>query len=161
MATRETYFPQAQHDFRKSNGADHSFKTVGPSLTRQEFAEECDINTLMARYEGHVIGGPGNLPVVGPDNFVDWTTQPQTLLEYMDVMRTAEQAFMSLPAVVRKEFDNDPVEFVAFAADPENQAQMATWGLAEPVKPPPAPEPAPAASAPPAPSQSASTQSST
>nr|QJB19250.1 MAG: internal scaffolding protein [Microvirus sp.] len=148
---------QASHDFHKSNGQDHGFATVGPSLTRQEFAEECDINTLMARYDTAIIGGPGNLPPIGPDNFVDWTTQPSTLLEYMDVMRTAETAFMSLNASIRKEFDNDPVEFVAFASDPENRAQMATWGLANPI-PPPEPEPE---KAPPAPPQGAPTHGST
>lgn len=35
-----------------------------PSLTRQEFAEECDINTLMAKYDKvgfpmHMSRGPG------------------------------------------------------------------------------------------------------
>lgn len=161
MSKVQTFFPQASHDFRKSNGLDHSFSTTGPSLTRQEFADECDINTLMARYETSVIGGPGNMPPLGPQNFVDWTTQPQTLLEYMDVMRTADAAFMSLPAAVRKEFDNDPVEFVDFAQDPANQAQMASWGLAEPVKPPePSPAP-PEAKASPEPSKAAPTQSST
>lgn len=134
-------FPNASHDFCKSNGLDHSFRTEGPSLTRQEFAEECDINTLMARYEGHVIGGPGGLAPMEPMYF-DFTQHPKTLMEYMDVMFEAERAFMMLPAVVRKEFENSPQAFVDFASDPENLSQMRTWGLAPPAKEVPVAPPA-------------------
>lgn len=143
-------FPRVFHDFYKPDGVDHSTYVEGPSLTRQEFAEECDINSLMARYEGHVIGGPGNMSPPVP-TFVDWGHMPQTLLEYMTFMSEAEAGFMSLPAVVRKEFDNDAKMFVEFASDPENLPQMRTWGLAPPAKvpeggpaPSPQPEPAPA-----------------
>lgn len=131
----KTYFPQAVHDFRKSNTVDHSFATTGPSLTRQEFAEECDINVLMARYDSAIGGGPNNLPPADAIHYVDWTTAPSTLLEYMDLMRESERAFMMLPAVVRKEFENDPVQFCDFASDPENLPQMATWGLAKAPEP--------------------------
>ncbi|AXH76470.1 MAG: internal scaffolding protein [Microviridae sp.] len=145
----------AYYDFYKTNGSHTVFYTEGPSLTRQEFAEECDINNLMKRYEGHVIGGPGNLPPQQPLYF-DFTSGPQTLMEFMDMQQRAEQAFMMLPAVVRKEFDNDALQFVEFASDPANLDQMRTWGLAEPAEPAgsvspgplpevaPAPEPAPA-----------------
>lgn len=131
----KTYFPQAAHDFRKTNGGDHSFVTDGPSLTRQEFAEECDINTLMARYDNAIAGGPNMLPPP-PDamHYIDWSSAPSTLLEYMDMMQVATDAFMKLPAVVRKEFDNDAVQFADFASDPENLPQMRTWGLAAPEK---------------------------
>lgn len=165
----KTYFPQALHDFRKSNNAENTvFNTVGPSLTRQEFAEECDINVLMARYDNAVYGGPNNLPPP-PDamHYVDWTTQPSTLLEYMDMMREAERAFMALPAAVRKEFDNDPVQFCDFASDPENLPQMRTWGLAAPEKVKDGPlevrvvPEAPKAEPPPAPVEGASTHGST
>ena len=126
-------FPQALHGFYKSNGVDAGFATEGPSLTRQEFAEECDINTLMKRYDGHVIGGPGNM---SPANmmYADFTQVPGTLMEYHEFMQMAEAEFMRLPAVVRKEFENDPQQFVEFASDPENLPQMVTWGLADPKK---------------------------
>ncbi|AXH76017.1 MAG: internal scaffolding protein [Microviridae sp.] len=151
-------FPVATHDFLKSNGlryADTCTFVEGPSLTRQEFAEECDINSLMARYDTHVIGGPGNLPPAQPIYF-DFADAPQTLMEYMQFQKDAEEQFMRLPAVVRKEFDNSALEFVAFATDPGNVDQMVSWGLAAPKpKPQEAPpaavasSPAPAAAPPP------------
>lgn len=159
-------FPQASNDFSKSNGSNTVFNTEGPSLTRQEFVAECDINSLMARYETHVIGGPGNLPPAVP-MYADFASVPKTLLEYMDFMGEAEAAFMSLPAVVRKEFDNSAHLFVDFASDPANLEQMRTWGLAPPAKAPEKAEPGAGASgspvgggAPAAP-PTASTQSST
>lgn len=145
-------------DFYKTNGAPKPVHHPGgPSLTRQEFADECDLNILMKRYEGHAIGGPGLLP---PHEamFVDFSEIPTNLLEYMDQMKRAEDAFMTLPAPVRKEFENSAHAFVEFASDPENLPQMRTWGLAPPPKASPAaggaPPAVPAAaggSAPPAP----------
>lgn len=99
------------------------------SLTRQEFADECDINILMARYEK---AGVFPAPQVAPQ-YLDLTDLPSDLMSYMDVMEQAELAFMSLPAVVRREFENDKVRFVEFAADPGNLDQMRAWGLAPPL----------------------------
>ena len=106
-----------------------------PSLTRQEFADECDINGIMAKYEK-----TGMLPVNGAQpSYVDFTAVPSDLQEAMRVMMDAETAFMSLPANVRKEFDNDALRFVEFAQDGDNLEQLREWGLAEPEKAPDAP----------------------
>jgi hypothetical protein len=67
--------------------------------------------------------------------YVDFTEMPTNLMDYMAFMDGAEKAFMSLPAVVRKEFDNSAVAFVDFASDPKNLDQMRGWGLAPPVAP--------------------------
>lgn len=141
-------FPLATYDFYKTNGSSHVVMPGGPSLTRQEFAEECDINAIMKRYDT-VGGGPGGLPRHNdfPPFYADFSTMPTDLLGYMNLMHDAEVAFMMLPAVVRKEMDNDPMAFVEFASDPKNLDQMRKWGLA----PVPAPEaPAPADGTPPA-----------
>lgn len=107
------------------------------SLTRQEFADECDINNLMAQYEK-----TGILPLSMNNNvpqFLDVTGIPD-YRETLDLIRDAEAAFMALPAVVRKEFDNDPIQFIEFAKDPENLPQMRTWGLAPEEVPEPPPQ---------------------
>ncbi|WNK14164.1 MAG: internal scaffolding protein [Microvirus sp.] len=130
-------FPQAGHDFYKSNGANTVYNTVGPSLTRQEFAEECDINTLMKRYETYGTSVNGLRPDAQKDAFyADFSQMPNNLLDYMGMVKEAETAFMMLPASVRREFDNDAVAFVDFASDPSNIEQMRNWGLAAPAKAP-------------------------
>lgn len=103
----------------------------GPSRTRQEFAEECDVNVLMKRYER-----TGVLPQFGAERkamYLDLASVP-TFHEAMDVLVQAEYAFGRLPAAVRKEFDNDPGKFVAFAEDRKNLEQMRKWGLAPPAE---------------------------
>lgn len=108
--------------------------------TRQEFAAECDINTLMQKYEATgVINHINRMPPA----YLDVTNVPD-LQQAIHIMQAAERAFMTLPASVRKEFDNDPVRFVDYAQDPGNVDKMREWGLAAPAKPadaeiPPAP----------------------
>lgn len=104
----------------------------GPSMTRQEFADECDVNLLMKRYD--VVGGgmppaPGSVPM-----YIDFTSKPDNLMDALAMMKSAETAFMTLPASVRKEFDNDPLRFVEYAENEANLPRMREWGLAEPEK---------------------------
>lgn len=107
------------------------FATTGPSATRQEFAEECDINILMAQYE---TTGTINHFNNGQPQYLDLTETPD-LQEAINVMKEAEQAFMRLPAATRFTFENDPVRFVDYAQDPANVETMRQWGLARPAEP--------------------------
>jgi hypothetical protein len=144
----EDAFYRAMHDFYKTNGSDPLTYVEGDSMTRQEFAEECDINTIMKRYEGHGTG-PGMLPNNAEPVYFDFADAPKTLMDYMAFMQSSEAAFMSLNANVRREFNNDARLFVYFDSNPDNLDQMRQWGLAPPAKPqdavPPvaAPQPAP------------------
>lgn len=127
--------PIAYNDFDKPNGLDQADTAVyfrEKSMCRQEFAEECDINNIMRGYDIQDIGAlmrQGLDPV-----YVDWTAMPSTLMEFMHLQQSAEEAFMTLPAVVRKEFDNDPIAFCDYASDSANIEKMREWGLAP--KPP-------------------------
>lgn len=123
----------AVNDFYSHNGLDrsvHLVMPVGPSMTRQEFAEECDINFVMAKYQRDGILPP---PPNREPMYVDFTSMPSDLLGTMKIVHDAEAAFMSLPAKVRREFENDPFEFAEFAAEPGNLDQLREWGLAPPV----------------------------
>ena len=142
----------AYNDFYKTNSTPVLWMPEGPSLTRQEFAEDCDINVLMKRFENRDIGAI--MRSATEPMYVDFTEMPTDLMGYMQLMSDAEKAFMTLPATVRREFDNDPIGFVDFASDPGNLEQMRSWGLAPPA-PKPSAEPPPAAPAEPEPAQSA------
>lgn len=106
-----------------------------PSLTRQEFAEECDINVLMEKYEKS-----GIISHINPrePQYLDVTGLPDLQTAH-DIIQTATREFMALPAKTRAAFQNDPMEFVKFAEDPANIDQMRAWGLAPPAKEPEAP----------------------
>lgn len=108
----------------------------GPSLARQEFADECDINQIMMRFE------KGEEPSFTPrvPLYLDLTEMPDNLQDTLNMLNEAEASFNSLPASVRREFDNDPVQFVDFASDPKNLDQLRKWGLAKPAPVPEAPQ---------------------
>ena len=107
-----------------------SFKDV-KSRTRQEFKKECDVNELMRRYKT-----TGVLPqATSTPRYLDCASVPN-FADAMQLMIDAEAAFMRLPAIVRRGFDNDPQAFVAFAQDGENLPKLREWGLAAPEKAP-------------------------
>lgn len=144
---------EATNDFFKANrSAAFTISDWGPSLTRQEFADECDINSLMERYETPqaLLAARGVPPEA---NYADLTVLPENYQEALNQLNAAQASFMTLPAKVRREFDNDPALFVEFASNPDNLDQLRDWGLAKrpdpipdakrelpPVEPTPAPK---------------------
>lgn len=103
--------------------------------TRQEYADDCDINKLLERYEK---AGIYDIYNPRPENYLDVSNVPD-LQESLNVLRKAEEAFMSLPAATRREFDNDPIRFVEFAQDEKNVEKMREWKLAAPAPEEPKP----------------------
>lgn len=102
------------------------------SLTRQEFSDESDINSIMKRFEKTGMLPANNLT----PKYLDLAGAPNNLQDVMNIMNEADAAFQRLPAQVRKEFDNDPVKFTEFAMNKENLPKLREWGLAEPEKAP-------------------------
>lgn len=108
-----------------------------PSLTRQEFADECDINKLMAQYEKTGFLPSHNNP--GEPRYLDVSDVPD-LMQAHAVLQEATASFMSLPATVRRDFDNDPIKFINFAENPENIEKLREWKLAPPAPVEPGPQ---------------------
>lgn len=106
----------------------------GESITRQEFQQECDVNVLMERYNKTGLF-PSMVNLTAPAYF-DASEVPTDFRDVMDHMLAADAAFMSLPAHVRRDFDNDPVAFVEFAQKVDNLPKMREWGLAAPERVP-------------------------
>lgn len=101
---------------------------VGPfekSRTKQSFAKEANVNFIVDRYQK--TGAAEHLQVhqgkYGEFSEIDYHTALNTVL-------SAENMFESLPSSVRNRFDNDPGQFVDFATNPQNHADMVDMGLA-------------------------------
>lgn len=100
-----------------------------PSMAKQSFAEECDINVIVKRF-----GLSGNLPVgVRMPTFGDFEDVP-TYHEAMNAIRAADEAFLSMPAEVRARFGNDPGAFVEFCSLDSNREEAVRLGLVEPSR---------------------------
>lgn len=99
----------------------------GESRTKQSFQDECNINTIMAKYAktglidhvGKYGGSYGDLPAE-----VDYQTALNAIMK-------AKECFASLPAGIRTRFENDPAQFLEFVEDPANAEEMIEIGLAE------------------------------
>lgn len=101
-----------------------SIEKFSESKAQQQFAEECDINTIVKRF-----GLTGEMPEdfrapVSGDftGIVDFKTA-------MDAVASAQSAFMELPAELRAHFKNDPQELVAFVSDGRNRDKAVELGL--------------------------------
>lgn len=105
-----------------------SFSTTGESLTHQSMAPECDINRIMAKWQKTGVIEHAN---TYQGQYGDFAETP-TYQEAMNVVIESQEMFMTLPSSVRRQFDNDPGQFLAFAVDPQNGEKMIEMGLATP-----------------------------
>lgn len=108
-----------------------------PTKAKQANKAECDINTIMAQYAktgliSHVARYEGRYADVSTS--VDYQ-------QALGIVQAAQEMFLSLPALIRKEFDNDPERFLAFAEDPKNARALSEMGLAAPMPPEEVPPP--------------------
>ena len=94
------------------------------SRTKQAFKEECDINTILKRFNV-----TGQLPVspLQPQygdfsGVFDYQTALNAVIE-------AQESFNALPATLRNRFANDPAAFVDFCSDESNREEMVRLGL--------------------------------
>lgn len=101
--------------------------SVEPSMTQQNFKDECDINNIMARYETTGLIEFRNDVESGRyldlASAVDFHTAQNLVI-------AAQDAFMSIPPDIRAKFDNDAAKFLAFVEDPKNAQALVDLGLA-------------------------------
>lgn len=97
---------------------------VDPSLADQSQAEECDINTIVQRF-GLTGEMPGSLVTPMQGDFTEVTDYRSAL----ELLMEAQEAFMTLPAKVRAQFENDPHRFLEFASEPANLDALKEMGL--------------------------------
>lgn len=107
---------------------------IYPSLTKQSDADAADINKILERYQR-----TGQLPdlIKAEPQYGDFSD----VGSYQDAVQRVQLAhfqFDNLDAHIRKRFQNDPAQFLAFASNPNNASELVKLGLATskaPVKP--------------------------
>lgn len=97
--------------------------TPEPTLTQQEFVDECDINYQVSLYmRGALPPPPSNTGLVDLVESFDFQTA-------MDGIVLARETFQSMPSKIRDRFGNDPAHMMAFLADSENRYEAEKLGL--------------------------------
>lgn len=97
-----------------------------PTRTMQSSREECDINSILARYQKtgvieHLNRYQGNY-----GNFLSASDYQSSLNSVL----SADSAFQSLPSSLRFRFNNDPAQFLSFVENPANRDELVSMGLA-------------------------------
>lgn len=93
--------------------------------TKQEFRDEADINTIMAKYQS-----TGEMPVLNQvaPQYLDATN----LTDFHDLQNqvlAAQALFGQLPSKLRDRFGNDPGSFLDYVQQPSNFDEMYELGL--------------------------------
>lgn len=117
-------FLRTQYNYDMNVAGDESGVGGGESMTKQEFKEECDINTIVRRFglTGELPTGV-QAPTYGDFEFVgDYKSA-------VEMVMASEDAFMKFPAEVRARFENDPQQLLEFCADSNNRAEAERLGL--------------------------------
>lgn len=93
-------------------------------LTEQAHKETCDINSILHDYAKtgfmrHAKENKGTYDDVTGVNF----------MEAQIIVANTKSLFEGLPALVRKEFNHNPAEFLDFVQNPDNAEQLSKRGL--------------------------------
>lgn len=94
---------------------------------KKEFRKACNINTIVAKYRR--TGMVSSLNQARPV-FAD-VSQIGDFRSIVHRVRRAEEAFEALPAYVRKRFNHDSAQLVAFMQDEKNRDEAIKLGLIE------------------------------
>jgi len=94
-----------------------------PSLTKQEYKHESDINEIINKYYK-----TGELPIKSGAIYADLSK----ITDYQDLrlrITEFEDYFDSLPSAIRSRFSNDPAMLVEWSSDPKNYQEAVRMGL--------------------------------
>lgn len=127
--------------------------TFPPSMTKQEFVKQSDINNIIKEFT--LTGQISHINAqAAQGRFLDLPDQLD-FQQSIHLVQHAQEAFQALPAAIRNRFHGNPAEFLAFCQDPKNADELIELGIRE--RPPrtttptgadqvPAPGPAPGGS---------------
>lgn len=111
-----------------------SIEFVNPTITDRSFKDECDINHIVQRCMQ-----TGVVPQVEGGIYGDFADMPDNLQDSYAFIQEAGDRFMQLPSDVRLEFNNDPMQLLAFIQNPANRDRAGQLGLIDLPASPPAP----------------------
>lgn len=121
-----------------------AFETTGITRTKQSHKDECDINKIVKSYERAGMS-PFKIPTIDMEG-TPVEIGPLDYHQAMQIMVESQERFNELASPIRKRFQHDPSQLLAFLQEPANREEAVKLGIIN--KPPvemvePAPEPTP------------------
>lgn len=119
-----------QYSFRDEHRT--GWSSDKPSRTKQSFIDECDINSIMARYASGM--GITHVNTAEPI-YADVSNAPADYASAFDMIQNAQKAFENLPSGIRKALDFNPANLEMFISNPANRQVCIDNGLLRDVEP--------------------------
>jgi len=125
--SKNTIFLRTPYNYDKDAASNESgLHCEDASLAQQHFKEECDINTILEKFN---ISGMLPEQPLSP-RYGDFTG----IGDYHTAMNrviAAQNEFEALPAQIRARFNNDPAQLIEFLENSENRPEAEELGLVE------------------------------
>nr|WAE43756.1 MAG: internal scaffolding protein [Microviridae sp.] len=118
--------PVVHSQFYDSDSVSRETSTINTdrSLAVQSELEESDINTIVRRF-GLTGKLPENVRIPQSGDF----SGVGSYHDAVNLAMAADEAFMKFPAEVRRRFDHDPANMIAFVEDDRNRDEAIALGL--------------------------------
>jgi phage internal scaffolding protein len=125
--SKNTIFLRTPYNYDKDAASNESgLHCEDASLAQQHFKEECDINTILEKF--NITGLLPEQPL--SPRYGDFTG----ISDYHTAMNrviAAQDEFEALPAQIRARFNNDPAQLIEFLENSDNRPEAEKLGLVE------------------------------
>lgn len=105
------------------------FSSEMESKVQEQFADACQTDTIIRKYN---MMGVNPFIAAGGSQYLDTTQIPDFICANNAQVKVKEY-FEGLPADIRLEFNNDPMEFAEVVSDPQNADYLREIGVLEPL----------------------------
>lgn len=116
--------------YSKYNVPDSSGLVCVDDKAQQHFKDECDINNIIDKYRVNGCFQPSDLASSEPV-YAD-VSDVQDFASAQNFVIQAQEQFMSLDSKIRRRFNDDPVQFMAFCEDACNYDEAISLGICVP-----------------------------
>jgi phage internal scaffolding protein len=125
--SKNTVFLRTPYNYDRDAATNESaLACEEPSLAQQHFKEECDINTILQKF--NITGLLPEQPL--SPRYGDFTG----IGDYHTAMNrviAVQDEFGALPAQIRARFNNDPAQLIEFLENSQNRPEAEELGLVE------------------------------
>ena len=105
------------------------FSSDQPSKVQEQFADACQTDTIIRKYN---MMGVNPFIAAGSSQYLD-TTQIPDFFVAQNAQVKVKEYFEGLPADIRLEFNNDPMQFAEVVSDPQNADYLREIGVLAPL----------------------------
>jgi len=105
------------------------FSSEMESKVQEQFADACQTDTIIRKYNTM---GVNPFIATGSSRYLD-TTQIPDFFVAQNAQVKVKEFFEGLPADIRLEFNNDPMQFAEVVSDPKNADYLREIGVLEPL----------------------------